>query len=510
MLETKTHQALFEEYRDMRLLGKFQQYSKWTVASVFPNQVKTTDLQGNDIVERDYQAMGAILVNNLTAKLVKLLFPVGLSFFKLEDTKELKDFIKNLEPNLRKLQLPEIENKCAERLLFNAGYAQLHQLIKTLIILGNALVVRKDNKLVVYTPKNYSVLRDHGGTVLDLVLCEQISYDRIPEAIRAYVHARGKEPRDTLDLYTRVRRLPSGQYRVTQEIEGKQVGDEITYAKNLCPYIPVVWSLVNGNSYGHGLVEDLAGDFAKLSCLSEALAKYEIDSCRVVNLVKSGAGGDIDSLAEAEIGEWVQADPDAVGKTDAGDANMIKNLLLDLEQVIGRLSIAFMYTSNVRDAERVTAEEIRQKVAEADQALGGVYSQLSEALHKPLAYLLLAEADRNLQSAIIANKVKFNILTGTAALGRGNDTERLLTSIQVLGVIIPAMGQLSKRFNTEAVIDKILTNNGVNLEEIMKSDEELEAEAQAAQEQMQAMQQMAQQASPLDAAQAAGGMMQGF
>lgn len=80
----------------------------------------------------------------------------------------------------------------------------------------------------------------------------------------------------------------------------------------------------------------------------------------------------------------------------------------------------------------------------------------------------------------------------------------------MLGVIIPAMGQLSKRFNTEAVIDKILTNNGVNLEEIMKSDEELEAEAQAAQEQMQAMQQMAQQASPLDAAQAAGGMMQGF
>lgn len=131
-------------------------------------------------------------------------------------------------------------------------------------------------------------------------------------------------------------------------------------------------------------------------------------------------------------------------------------------------------------------------------------------MHKPLAYLLLAESDRNLQSAIIANKVKFNILTGTAALGRGNDTERLLTSIQVLGVIIPAMGQLSKRFNTEAVIDKILTNNGVNLEEIMKSDEELEAEAQAAQEQMQAMQQMAQQASPLDAAQAAGGMMQGF
>ena len=142
--------------------------------------------------------------------------------------------------------------------------------------------------------------------------------------------------------------------------------------------------------------------------------------------------------------------------------------------------------------------------------MGGVYSQLSEALHKPLAYLLLGETDEKMATAIKANKVKLNILTGTAALGRGNDTERLLTSIQVLGVLIPAMGQLSKRFNTEAVIDMILTNNGVDLEKVMKTEEELHREVEEAQAQMQAMQQQAQQASALDASQAAGQMMQGF
>ena len=132
---------------------------------------------------------------------------------------------------------------------------------------------------------------------------------------------------------------------------------------------------------------------------------------------------------------------------------------------------------------------------------------MSEALHKPIAYLLLAEEDQKIEAAIKANKVKFEILTGTAALGRGNDTERLLNSIQILGVIIPAMGPLSKRFNTEGVIDMILTNNGVNLDKVMKSDEQLEQEAQEAQAQMQAMQ---QQATALDASQAAGGMLQGF
>ena len=121
---------------------------------------------------------------------------------------------------------------------------------------------------------------------------------------------------------------------------------------------------------------------------------------------------------------------------------------------------------------------------------------MSEALHKPIAYLLLAEEDQKIEAAIKANKVKFEILTGTAALGRGNDTERLLNSIQ-----------MSKRFNTEGVIDMILTNNGVNLDKVMKSDEQLEQEAQEAQAQMQAMQ---QQATALDASQAAGGMLQGF
>ena len=49
---------------------------------------------------------------------------------------------------------------------------------------------------------------------------------------------------------------------------------------------------------------------------------------------------------------------------------------------------------------------------------------------------------------IMAHKVKVRILTGTAALGRSNSTERLLQATQVLGVLIPALTQVSRRFNT--------------------------------------------------------------
>lgn len=49
-----------------------------------------------------------MLVNNLTAKLSKLLFPIGVSFFRLKDTKDLQSALAKLDPALRKVPLAEI------------------------------------------------------------------------------------------------------------------------------------------------------------------------------------------------------------------------------------------------------------------------------------------------------------------------------------------------------------------------------------------------------------------
>ena len=500
------HSALYHRYEDARLLQKYKTYAKWTIASVFPEADFKTDLRGNNMLERDYQSMGAILVNNLTAKLVKLLFPVGLSFFRIEESRELQEQLREITQG-QKINIPELQNLACNALLRNAGYAQLHQLVKTLIVTGNALIVRRGQKLSVYSPKNFVVFRDQDGTVMDCILKESMAFGGAPAVVKSLQRLSGKQPYDTVDLYTRIRRLDDGRYEVSQEIQEIAIGEPIVYAHNLCPYIPVVWGLVNGDSYGHGIVQDYAGDFAKLSMLSEALSKYQVDACKVVNLVKAGAGGDIDALATAQCGQWVQADPDAVGKTQPGNVQIIAQILQDLNQIIQRLSIAFMYTSNVRDAQRVTAEEIRQKVNEADQALGGVYSQLSEGLHKPLAYLLLAEISQPMGILIMANKVQVRILTGTAALGRSNNTERLLQATQVLGVLIPALTQVSRRFNTQKIVDQTLLNYGVILDDVLKSEAQLRKEAQMQQQQMQALQ-MAQAGA--QNAQNIGNMMQGF
>src|SRR5690606_3927583 len=143
----------------------------------------------------------------------------------------------------------------------------------------------------------------------------------------------------------------------------------------LCPYFTVKWNHVNGDMYGRGLIEEYAGDFAKLSELSQALTEYELNSTIVLNIFNTAGNFDIDSAESAMSGDWVAGQKEAVSAYEVGDYNKIAALMSNLSEIHQRLSVAFMSSSNVRDAERVTAQEVMLNANEAEQVLGGVYSQ---------------------------------------------------------------------------------------------------------------------------------------
>jgi hypothetical protein len=248
-----------------------------------------------------------------------------------------------------------------------------------------------------------------------------------------------------------------------------------------------VFNLVNGDDYGRGHVEDYAGDLAKYSVLTRALTLYEVEITKVVNCVKPGSQTtDLKSLNEAQTGEWVLADPQAVAAMEAKEYGKIQAILADLNAIALRLSTAFMYQANQRDGERVTKYELQLMVQEADKALGGAYSRVSAATHTPLAYLCMLEEDPTFITAVIAGEVELEILTGTAALSRAADTENLLAAVQELAAIIPLLKSISVRFDEDQIIDNILLSHGIKLDQVMLSDAQLKskmaASAQAAQQ----------------------------
>ncbi|WP_236502177.1 portal protein, partial [Escherichia coli] len=82
-----------------------------------------------------------------------------------------------------------------------------------------------------------------------------------------------------------------------------RIGESSTYPELELPYNVLVWNLVSGEHYGRGLVEDYAGDFARLSVLSEALTNYEVESARLIPLIDASSGLVLDKFSTSGTGQ---------------------------------------------------------------------------------------------------------------------------------------------------------------------------------------------------------------
>ena len=493
-----TLEGLFMKQQDPSLLTASEEFAKWTLPTVF-----TKDISGNDgrrhSVVRDYQSYGALLVNSAAAKVTQALFPESLNFFKLQDTTNTLNRMKPLIGDGQAASVfSNLEQRACSRVFLNAGYAAKVHAVKLLMITGNALEFRDpvSKKTHVYSVRDYTVQRDGSGTVMRIVLRERIAYADLPDDFKTAYNLADKDPYCDIDLFTGIFRehTSSGnvQYVVRQEVDNKPVGEPSVYPENLCPYIVLAWNLVQGEHYGRGLVEDYAGGLARLSELSKALTLYEIEALRLVHLVNPGAGVDIDVLQSAFSGDYVQANTDGVVAHEGGDARKIQMLQAEIQQLFGELSRAFMYTGNTRDAERVTATEIRSNISEAQATIGDAYATLSEVWHQRLAYLLLVEEEPKILPVLQSGGFHLDIMVGTSALNRSAQVDKLLEAALQVQQILPVLAQSSKQFNPDRVIDVIFAGYGLDRatmsyskEELQKQQEQLQAQQQQAQQQMQ-------------------------
>lgn len=351
------YETLYDKYQDDSAILKTEQYAHWTLPTVFADP----DLRDGKRtqVRRDYQSVGAVYTNMLAAKLARILFPANQPFFRIDSTGDAAQLAEMMGAEQADLAngLAELENNAFRRIFLKSSYHQLVHAMKLLIITGNVLLYRnsENGNMNAYSLRQYSMLRDGSGKVHDVILKERTIISELPLEVRAVY--RGRKLDDGICLYTRVkreRRMIGDVFVVTQQLEdGTMLDNREVYPEAICPYIPAVWNLVTGETYGRGLVEDYAGDLAKLSSLSEALALYEIESCRVLHMAAPGSQVDVDSMAQEESGAWVSGDPGKVQAYESGDYNKIQTLMNEVQAIASRLAPAFMYIQNQRDAERV-------------------------------------------------------------------------------------------------------------------------------------------------------------
>lgn len=509
--------GLFAKLQDSSTLTAAEQFSKWSLPTVF-----TKDLSGMDgkrsALHRDYQSLGAILINTASTKVVKALFPQGAPFFRFVDSDELASVVGELgiQGEVPSVQA-EIELSASAQVYKDEEYAAKLHATKLLMVTGNALEYRdkQRERSHIYSIRDYAVKRNGSGDVMLIVLKERICVGDLPDEYRMQYD--NKADYEDLELYTGVcREVREGGavvYKVYQEVDNKPVGEPSYYPEKQCPYTVLVWNRVNSEHYGRGLVEDYAGEFAKLSELSKALTLYEIEAMRFVNMSNAASGVDTDAFNEASVGDIIQTNAPAgsnpgVWAYEGGVYQKIQVMQAEIASIEQRLARAFMYGGNTRDAERVTAYEIRQNAQEAQEALGDAYSQLSSVWLTKLAYLYCLELYPQMQPLLDLQAMTLNVVVGTAALNKAAQNDRLLEATQSLQLIAPVLSQLTKRTNIDALIDTVLDSFGIKSSSFFYTEEQLkqmqEQENKAAAAGAAQQQQALQAADPNQAAQQLG------
>jgi len=436
-----------------------------------------------------YQSVGARGVNNLASKLLMALLPPNSPFFRLTiDDFDLQELVGPNQRGAVEEGLGKIERAAMQEIEARAIRVPVYEALRQLIVTGNALVfLPKKGGMRVFKIDRYVVKRDAMGNVLEIITKENLSPLMLPDEIKDRVAVDYNSTVNTknYELYTCVKRVPKG-WEVRQEVDGYELeSSRGSYNEDKNPFIPLRFTKLDSEDYGRGYVEEYIGDIKSLEALTRALVEGSAAASKVLFLVRPNGTTKLRTLAESPNGAIVQGDANDVSTLQLDKFNDFR-VASDVARTIQeRLSFAFLLNSAVqRNAERVTAEEIRYAAQELEMALGGVYSVLSQEFQVPLVKLLLGRMEEEKKMPKFPKEtLKPQIVTGIEALGRGQDLNKLSTFLQYMQPLGPQA--IAQELNVPDYIDRLGASLGIDTDGLIKTQEQKMMEMQRSQQMQQ-------------------------
>ena len=441
-----------------------------------------------------YQSVGARGVNNLSSALLLSLLPPNAPFFRfIIDPKAARD-LETISPrakgeaeqtlsNMERMVMKEIEGQNIRVALFEA--------LKQLIVCGNVLLYFPDEgPMRVIRLDRYVVKRDPMGHVRKIVIKENVSPAVLPPEAAAIAKTCMCSHEDTVELYTCAHMMPDDKVEVYQEIGGVVLPDSVsTYPLERNPFLALRMHRVDGEDYGRGYVEQYYGDLVSLESLSKSIVEAAAASAKVLFLVNPVGTTRPKKLAQSANGSIIEGNAADVTVLQVAKAADLTVALQTMNTINERLSYAFLLTeASIRNAERVTAEEIRLVTQSIERQLGGIYSLLSQEFQLPLVNRIMDRLTKAKKMPKIDKKmVTPTIVTGIDALGRGNDLNRLDIYLQGIAQIL-GPGGLQQYVDFREYMNRRAAALGIDTAGLVKSEEQIAQEQQLAMQQQMLMQ----------------------
>ena len=435
--------------------------------------------RGSKTLLQPYQSVGAKAVVTLAAKLMLALVPPQTAFFKLQVRDD--KIGEELEPQIRSeldLSFSKIERMIMDYIAASNDRVVIHQALKHLIVSGNALIFMGKDGLKHYPLNRYVVNRDGNGNVIEIVTKEMVSRKvlglELPKPPEAGPNAPDSHE-DDAEVYTCVKMdEASGRWIWHQEVDDIVLPASRSSApKNTSPWLVLRFNTVDGEDYGRGRVEEFIGDLRSLDGLSQALVEGASVASKVIFLVSPSSTTKPQTLSKAGNGAIIQGRPEDVGVVQVGKTADFGTASQMVQTIEKRILEAFL-VMNVRNAERVTAEEVRLTQLELEQSLGGLFSLLTvEFLIPYLNRTLLILQRSNQIPRLPKDVVRPKIVAGINSLGRGQDNEALTRFIATIAQTLGAEA-LMKFIDPSEAIKRLAAAQGIDVLNLVKTPEQLE------------------------------------
>jgi hypothetical protein len=340
------------------------------------------------------------------------------------------------------------------------------------------------------------------GHVIEIVVEEEVYPEVLPADFLEAANAddddsEGYSSQKTLKLYTHIE-YENDKVHWYQEAKGKEIpGTHGMCDTDVSPWIPLRFNRVDGEEYGRGYVEEYYGDLLALEALYQAVLEGSAAAAKILFLVNPNGTTRPRTLANAANGSIIQgnaADVTVIQSQKSQDLSIANSVI---DRIEGRLQFAFLLNTAIqRPGERVTAQEIRYMSQELEAGIGGLYSILTQELQLPLVRRLMhvMRKQRKLPAFPKGDGGKALVnpkpVTGLEAIGRGDDRNKLVDFITTVGQVL-GPDVLQKYINVDEALRRLANSESIDTTNLVKTKEQLDGEAAAANEQMVQQQQQA-------------------
>lgn len=451
------------------MLTRIERYAALTIRKVcYPDNF---DVISTDDTH-DYQSVGAQAVNHLCNKLMLAMFAPSRPFAKLKAGKRAAAQANKMR--LTDVQLNAIlaagERQAVAELDNRGQRPKLFQVMRHLVVAGNCLLVLDKRGMRVIGLKNYVVKRNIWGEVMHIVIREQLNFDELDKSI-VQLYRRNYQDNTKVNFYKWIKREDNGSYTMTQWLDEKRLPKEYNgrWPADRMPYVILTWDLADESDYGTGLVEEYAGDFESLSVLAEATVDGAVLGTEYRWMVNPTGQTSVEDLNNSENGDALPGLPTDVAPTQGGNPQAITISSAEADKFEKRIARGFLMGSAViRDAERVTTEEVRLTANELETAYGSVYSSLAGILQKPVARWLFDAIELDIKAA----DFDLTIVTGLDALSRGGDLDNFRLAMGDMASVTSVPPALADRMKWDEVGSFVGQGRGVDLSKFIMTDAE--------------------------------------